>query len=111
MLIKPAKEVKFVEQNLEDDFVSLPEKHPIKKGIQRAIENLKENAFRGNKIEKRLILLEYIKKYNIDNLWWYPLPDGWRLVYSIATNESEILAVIMEYFDHKNYAKRFNYKT
>ena len=111
MLIKPAKEVKFVEQFLEDDFISLPEKHPIKKGIMRAINNLKVNVFCGEKIEKRLIPWKYLKKYGVDNLWWYPLPDGWRLVYSIATNDSEILAVIIEYFDHKNYAKRFNYKT
>jgi|SRR3989338_5307524 len=110
MLIKPASEVKFIEQYLEDNFVSFPEKNPIKKGIQRAINRLKENVFCGERIEKRLIPKEYILKYDIDNLWWYPLPDGWRLVYSIATNESEILAIIIEYFDHKNYAKRFGYK-
>ena len=111
MLRKPAKEVKFVEQHLEDYFLSLPEKSPIKKGIQKAINKLKENVFYGQTIEKKLIPKEYILKYGIDNLWWFPLPDGWRFVYSIATNESEVLAVIIEYFDHKNYAKRFGYKT
>ena len=109
MLIRPAKEVKFIEQYLENQFLSLPENNPIKKGIQRAINDLKENIFCGEKIEKRLIPKEYIKKYAITNLWWYPLPEGWRLVYSIATNKSEILAVIIEYFDHKNYERRFHY--
>src|SRR3989344_9519010 len=110
MLTKPAREVKFIQQHLEEYFVSLSENHPIKKGIQKAIDKLKENVFCGEKIEKRLIPKEYIRRYDIDNLWWYPLPDGWRLVYSIATNKSEVLAVIIEYFDHKNYARRFGYK-
>lgn len=109
MLIKPAKEVKFIEQHLENYFLSLPDNNPIKKGIQKTISKLKENVFCGEQIEKRLIPKEYIQKYSIDNLWWYPLPDAWRLVYSIATNKSEILAVIIEYFDHKNYENRFGY--
>ena len=110
MLIKPAKEVKFVEQFLEDDFISLPEKHPIKKGIMRAINNLKVNVFCGEKIEKRLIPWEYLKKYGVDNLWWYPLPNAWRLVYSVTTpSNAEILAVILEYFNHKDYERRFGY--
>ena len=111
MLIKPAKEVKFAEEYLENDFISFPENSPIKKGIQKAISKIKENAFCGERIEKRKIPKEYINKYRIDNLWWYPLPNGWRLVYSLATTQSEILAVIIEYFDHKNYAQRFGYKS
>ncbi len=94
MLIKPAKEVKFAEEYLENNFLSLPDNNPIKKGIQKAIDKLKENVFCGERIEKRLIPREYIQKYLKDNLWWYPLPDSWRLVYSIATNQSEILAII-----------------
>lgn len=84
---------------------------PIKKGIQKAIRDLKENAFCGERIEKRLIPEFYVKKYGIDNLWRYPLPDGWRLVYTIATNLSETLVIIIEYFDHKNYSRRFGYRT
>lgn len=76
MLIKQAKEVKFVEQNLEENFLSLSEKSPIKKGIKKAINNLKENVFCGEKIAKRLIPREYIQKYGVDNLWRYPLPEG-----------------------------------
>ena|SRR3989344_2928734 len=98
MFVKPAQEVKFIEQYLENDFISLSDESPIKKGIRKAISKLKENAFCGDKIEKRLIPREYIKKYSIDNLWWYPLPDGWRLVYSIITpSNTEVLAAIIEY--------------
>jgi len=111
MFSKPAKEVKFIEEDLENYFLSLPDNNSIKKGIKRAIVDLKENAFCGNKIERKLIPKEYKNKYGIDNLWWYPLPDAWRLVYTIAADKYGILAVIIEYFDHKNYARRFGYKT
>ncbi len=109
MLIKPVKEVKFIEQDQEDYFLSLPDNHPIKKGILKAITKLKENSFCGERIEKRLIPRDYIQKYGIDNLWWYPLPDGWRLVYSIATNDSNVVAIIIEYFSHKDYERKFKY--
>jgi len=39
MFIKPALEVKFIEQQLEDNFISLPEKHPIKKEFKEQLIN------------------------------------------------------------------------
>jgi len=108
--IKPAQEVVFSNNKLEEAFDSLPEKDWLKKAIQRAINDLKENAFCGEAIPKRLIPKEYITKYNVDNLYWYPLPNDWRLVYSIfGIDNIKILAVIIEYFDHKNYERRFKY--
>ena len=52
---------------------------------------------------------EYIRKYSIDNLLWYPLPNAWRLVYSVFSNEGELIVMIVEYFDHKEYERRFGY--
>jgi len=37
------------------------------------------------------------------------LPDGWRLVYTIKEDEVRILNIILEWFDHKDYEKRFKY--
>jgi hypothetical protein len=46
----------------------------------------------------------------MNNLWKYDLPDGWRLIYTLSTpNKIEILAIILEWFDHKNYERRFGY--
>jgi Txe/YoeB family toxin of Txe-Axe toxin-antitoxin module len=109
VFIKSADGVIFADENLEEIFNSLPENDPIKKSIVRAIKNLKEDAFCGERIRKELIPRVYIQKYKIDNLLWYPLPDGWRLVYSIQRDEVELLAVILEWFDHKDYERRFNY--
>ncbi|MFH1585630.1 MAG: hypothetical protein ABIB79_02600 [archaeon] len=107
--VKPADGVIFADSNLEEAFNSLEEKDWLKKAISKAIDNLKINAFCGEKIRKELIPKEYIKKYNIENLFWYQLPKGWRLVYSVVADSGEILAIIIEYFDHKNYERRFKY--
>ncbi len=68
-----------------------------------------ENAFCGIQIPKRLIPKVYIKKYGIDNLWKYDLPKGWRLIYSVAGDGILIISIIIEWFDHKEYERRFKY--
>jgi len=110
VLRKPSDKVVFADDDTEKAFNKLSENSPLKKSLRRAISNLKENAFCGERIRKELIPREYTKKYGIDNLWWYPLLKGWRLVYSVTSvNKVEILAIIIEYFDHKNYERRFGY--
>lgn len=51
----------------------------------------------------------YIDKYNIDNLWKYDLPKGWRLIYSVANGEVLIVSIIIEWMKHKEYERKFNY--
>ncbi len=108
-LVKRADRIIFAEDKTEEAFNSLLEEDWLKKAINRVMDTLKENVFSGEKIRKELIPREYIQKYNIDNLFWYKLPKGWRLVYSVAGNDIEVLAIIIEYFDHKNYERRFKY--
>ena len=108
-MIKGSK-VKFISNELEKSFNSLSDSDPVKKGIIRAIKDLRENAFSGIQIPKRLFPQEYIKKYHIKNLWKYDLPNGWRLIYTIAPeNEVDLISAILEWFDHKEYERRFNY--
>ena len=108
-LFKPADNVIFANQRIEDEFNSLKEDDWIKKAILKSIVDFKENAFCGERIKRELIPREYIKKYGIDNLLWYPLPNALRLVYSVFATDDGITAMIVEYFDHKNYERRFNY--
>ena len=108
-LVKRGDGVVFADEKMEDAFEFLSDNDWLKKAILRAIDNLKENVFCGEKIKKELIPREYVQKYDIDNLYWYQLPNAWRLVYSVAANGVEILAIIIEYFDHKKYERRFNY--
>jgi len=88
----------------------LSREDPIKKSMIRAIKDLKENAFFGIQIPKRLIPKIYKDKYGLNNLWKYDLPQGWRLLYTItAENEVELISAILEWFNHKDYEKRMKY--
>ncbi len=98
-----------IEKALRDLKNSKTEDKKLHKWILRAFEDLKENAFCGMQLPKRLIPKIYVSKYGIDNLWKYDLPKGWRLIYSVANGQICILSIILEWMDHKNYERRFNY--
>lgn len=105
-----ASRVVFISDELEKDFNELEDDDPIKKGIIRAINDLKENAFSGIQIPKRLFPKEYVQKYGIKNLWKYDLPNAWRLLYTVtAENEVDLISAILEWFDHKMYERKFKY--
>lgn len=106
---KPSKVV-FISQKLEDTFNSLDDQDFVKKSIIKAVRDLKTNAFAGVHVPKRLIPSQYIRKYGINNLWKYDLPKGWRLLYTVTSeNEVDIISAILEWFDHKEYERRFKY--
>jgi Txe/YoeB family toxin of Txe-Axe toxin-antitoxin module len=108
--VKKADGIIFADSKTEKAFNLLAENSPLKKSLRKAISDLKENVFCGEKISYKLIPKGYIKKYKIDNLFWYKLSKEWRLVYSIAGNNIEVLAIIIEYFSsHKEYERRFKY--
>ncbi len=108
-MIKPSKVV-FISVDLEKDFNELKDEDPIKKGIIRAIRDLQQNAFSGIQIPKRLFPKQYIQEYGINNLWKYDLPNGWRLLYTVTPeNEVALISALLEWFDHKNYERKFNY--
>ena len=107
------KNVIFSEKKLEVSFGELKEgkfeDRKLFEFINRAIEDLKKQPTCGTKIPKKLWPKIYIQNYGITNLWKYDLPSGWRLVYTIETNEIKIVSIILEWFSHKDYEKRFNY--
>ena len=77
--------------------------------MDRAIQHLKNNPTCGTHIKKRLWPKEYKRQYGITNLWKYDLPNAWRIIYTLKSDEVMILTVILEWFDHKEYAKLFKY--
>jgi hypothetical protein len=68
-----------------------------------------ENPYSGTKIPKNLWPKEYLSNYNITNLWKYDLLNGWRLTYTIKGQKIEIVSVIIEWFSHKEYERKFKY--
>ena len=77
--------------------------------ITRAINDLKENPFCGIRLPNKLIPRTYVEKFRINNLWKYNLPNSWRLTYSIIGNQIKIVSLILEWFNHKEYERRFKY--
>ena len=111
MIIKST--VKFVDIKSRNRFYNLERgdasERQLFKYILRDKGDIKNNAFCGIPLHKKLIPDKY-EKLGIDNLWKYDLPNGWRLVYTITSpNNIELIAIIIEWFDHKNYEKRFKY--
>lgn len=105
--------VAFASSELENDFEKLKtnkfEDKQLYIFIQRAIDDLKNNPICGTKIPKKLWPKNYIKTYQITNLWKYDLPNAWRLIYTIVEDEVKILNVILEWFPHKKYERKFGY--
>ncbi|MBN2589597.1 MAG: hypothetical protein JXA96_07035 [Sedimentisphaerales bacterium] len=98
-----------IEKALQELKNSKTEDKKIYDWICRAFEDLEENAFCGIRIQKKLIPKVYIEKYGIDNLWKYDLPRGWRLIYSVTNGQVCVLSIILEWMNHKDYERRFNY--
>jgi len=99
--------VAFISAELKNQFESLKngrfENKLLHKWITRAIKNLEDHPLSGIKISKKLWPSEYVKKYQITNLWKYDLPHAWRLLYTIETDEIMIMNIILEWFSHKEY--------
>ena len=102
--------VQFVNDKLKIAFEKLKaEDTKMYNLLSRALEDIENNAFCGIQIPKKLIPADYIKKYNIKNLWKYNLPDAWRLIYSIQGKNLLVFSIILEWMDHKTYERRFRY--
>ena len=103
--------VVFIDNKIKKAYDKLKIENPdLHRFIDRATDDLKLNPFCGIPIQKKLIPKIYIKKYNIDNLWKYDLPGGWRLIYAVVGSEIKIISAVIEWFNHKNYERRFGYK-
>jgi Txe/YoeB family toxin of Txe-Axe toxin-antitoxin module len=105
--------VAFISKKLKEEFEALKdgkfEDKQLYNFINRAIDDLKKNPISGTKIPKNIWPKTYVQQYQITNLWKYDLPNVWRLLYTIETNEIKIVNIILEWFDHKEYERRFNY--
>ena len=105
--------VAFANKKIEQDFERLKEgkfeDKQLYTFIQRAIDDLKKDPMCGTKISKSLWPKSYINKYHITNLWKYDLPNSWRLIYTILEDKVMILNVILEWFSHKQYERKFGY--
>lgn len=87
---KMKSSVVFSDEKLKEAFNKLKESKTEEKKLyewlNRAFDDIAENAFCGTQVPKKIIPKNYIKKYEITNLWKYDLPKAWRLLYSVGKN-------------------------
>lgn len=106
-------EIVFADEKLKQTFDKLKdsktEDRQLYELLKRAFEDIENNPSGFIHIPRNLIPKEYKQKYGIDNLWKYDLPNGWRLLYSLSREKVLLLAIILEWMDHKNYERRFGY--
>ena len=86
------------------------EHQQLLKSIETKITYLKMNPQAGIAIPKNHIAQKYIELYKVTNLWKINLIAGWRLIYTLKNEELEILAVILDFYDHSTYDSVFEYR-
>jgi Txe/YoeB family toxin of Txe-Axe toxin-antitoxin module len=105
--------VVFISHGLKADFQALKagksEEQTLYEKISVVMESMKSEPFSGTKIQKSRWPKFYKKRHKITNLWKYDLPDGWRLIYTIEKSEERLLCIIIEWFSHPEYNRRFGY--
>jgi Txe/YoeB family toxin of Txe-Axe toxin-antitoxin module len=102
--------VVFADLELKESFQELEKTDPrLYKEIQKALEEISKNSFYGRNVKKELIPKELKQKYNIDNLWIYNLRKDWRLIYSLGRDEIELIAIVLDWMDHKDYENLFGF--
>ena len=78
--------------------------------IKQKVELLKANPEYGIRIPKDRIPKEYVRDYDVTNLWKANLSDGWRMIYTIRGSEVEIISLILDLMNHRDYEKKFGYR-
>ena len=100
----------FADEELRKTFENLKsDDERLYKEIEEALKTIKQNAFFGRNVKKKLIPKELIQKYGVDNLWIYNLRKDWRLLYTITNNEVEVLAIVLDWMNHKDYERLFKF--
>lgn len=78
--------------------------------IKQKIELLRDNPEYGIHIPKDRIAKEYLREYDLNNLWKVNLSSAWRMIYTIRGSEVDIISLILDILDHKDYNKKFGYR-
>ena len=78
--------------------------------IKQKIELLRANPEYGIHIPKDRIPKDYVREYDVNNLWKVNLSGAWRMIYTIKGSEVEIISLILDIINHRHYEKKFRYK-
>jgi len=102
--------LEYADKNVKRDLEKLEKRDKeFFEHVKNAFRNIKEDPVCGIKVSMKLIPKDWRKKYGINNLYKYNLPNAWRILYSLAGNKIEIIAIILGCFNHKDYERKLGY--
>jgi mRNA-degrading endonuclease RelE of RelBE toxin-antitoxin system len=85
----------------------------ILNSIKKKVALIKMNPHYGNPMAKKLIPKEYVLKYGVTNLFRVELSGFWRMLYTLTNDETEVIIVafVLDIIDHREYDRKFGYKS
>lgn len=94
------------------DFISKLEKGShLDKVVNKALDALRENMCAGELVQKKKIPEDYVKKYELRNLYVLDLDSSRRLTYTLLYNGVGVSVNVLQIFlDHKEYERKFGYR-
>ncbi len=103
-------QVRFADEKLREVFYKLKESDErLHKEIEKALNTISKDAFCGRRVRKRLIPEKLAQKYEVKNLFVYNLRKDWRLLYTVGSEEIEVIAIILDWMGHKDYERLFKF--
>jgi hypothetical protein len=98
-------------RDFEQVYSKLKERDYIKLRVDEAMDRMKQNDNRGDKLEKTLWARKY-KKLGITNLFRYEITKtNHRLIYTIRTDSTSLTYQLLDLLDHDEYNKIFGYRS
>lgn len=110
--VKLSPEAEVVYKHLNEEAPHSKTERMILKAVNQKVEFIKANPHYGDPLGKDKIPYEYKEKYHVTNLFRVELPGFWRMLYTLTDSETEveIIAFVLDIFDHKEYNKKFGYE-
>jgi len=102
--------LRYGDERIKESVEKLETKDPeLYRHVMNAFLNIREDPACGIKVPQRLIPKEWSKRFSINNLYKYNLPNAWRLFYSLSGDRIEVVAIILSCLNHKDYERLFGY--
>ena len=107
-------EIVFVPASLLHKYTKLKEStvedKTLYNNLTKAFDELEIDPANGKEIPRDRIPTRFRKRHPLmRNCWKYDLPDGWRLIYHIASSSGHRFVVIAKWMSHDEYVRDFNY--
>ncbi len=80
------------------------------KSLHENFKKIQSNPYYGDLIPKKYLNKKIINEYGTNSIYRVELIGYWRLLYTLRGNEIIIVAIILDFMDHKDYDKLFKYR-